>query len=123
MNHYHKCVSHFIAGLLLAGTAFTADADELMLFDFENYNTGDVIPMRDYYSEDGTTASKAEITADPTGQPGKVLHIKNASWNTLAELTLDGITADEVSQYSVIALTSTVFPGRTTTIGTSSAAG
>lgn len=103
MNHYHKGVSHFIAGLLLAGTAFTADADELMLFDFENYNTGDVIPMRDYYSEDGTTASKAEITADPTGQPGKVLHIKNASWNTLAELTLDGITADEVSQYSVIA--------------------
>lgn len=65
----------------------TATADEITLFDFEDFNLGDAVAMRDYYSEDGTTKSKAEITSDPSGKAGKVLHVKNGSWNTLAELT------------------------------------
>lgn len=96
-------MNRFFAGLLCVGAALSSSADELLLFDFENYSIGDAVPMRDYYSEGVGTPSRAEITADPTGQPGKVLHVKNASWNTLVELTLNGITADEVSDYSIIA--------------------
>lgn len=104
-------LNRLFVAFLCGGMALSAAADEMMLFDFENYAVGDVIPMRDYYSEDGTTPSKAEITADPTGQPGKVLHIKNASWNTLAELTLDGITVDDINQYDVITFDLYRLPG------------
>lgn len=88
--------------LLCAAATMTATADEITLFDFEDFNLGDAVAMRDYYSEDGTTKSKAEITSDPSGKAGKVLHVKNGSWNTLAELTLQGITAEEISEYDLI---------------------
>ena len=96
-------MNRILISILCSAAAMTATADEKILFDFENYNIGDAIPMRDYFSEDGSTASKAEITADPTGKAGKVLHVKNASWNTLAELTLGNISADEISEYEMIA--------------------
>ena len=64
--------------LLCAAATMTATADEITLFDFEDFNLGDVVAMRDYYSEDGTTKSKAEITSDPSGKAGKVLHVKNS---------------------------------------------
>lgn len=73
-----------------------------MLYDFENYKVGDAVAMRDYYNP--TTNSKAEIANDPTGKSNKVLHVKNASWNTLVELPLEDITAEELTdKYSLIA--------------------
>ena len=90
--------------IICAAATLTAIADEKILFDFEDYSVGDKVAMRDYYSEDGSTASKAEITNDPTGKPGKVLHVKNASWNTLAELNLTGVTAEDIADgYGLIA--------------------
>lgn len=89
--------------ILCAATAITATAGEKVLYDFENYNVGDVVPMRNYFSEDGSSPSKAEVATDPAGNPGKVLHVKNATWNTLVELPLEGITAEELGDYALIA--------------------
>ncbi len=88
--------------ILSMALSLTAAANELTLYDFENFDIGTTVAMRDFSSEDGSTPSTAEISANPTGQPGKVLHVKNASWNTLAELPLDGITADDLAEYSLI---------------------
>lgn len=87
---------------IFALTALASAADERMLFDFENYQTGDMIAMRDLFSS--TTESTAEVTADPLNAGNKVLHVTNRSWNTHVELPLDGIGADELTgDYQYIA--------------------
>lgn len=88
-----------IAALVL--TAPAIGASEKMLFDFENYKVGDEIAMRDFYND--VTDSKATITNDPTGKSNKVLHVKNASWNTLVALPMNGMTASQMTgDYSIL---------------------
>lgn len=70
-------------------------AEEKILFDFENYEAGDKIEMKDHYSE--TTESVAEVVADPANPNNKVLHVTNKSWNTLIELSIGEMTASEVT--------------------------
>ncbi|MGN1263990.1 MAG: endo-1,4-beta-xylanase [Prevotella sp.] len=84
-----------ILSAFLALAAMTATADEKVLFDFENYQIGEAIPMHDVYSQ--TTESTAKVEADPKDAGNKVLHVTNKSWNTHVELTLDGITAEEMT--------------------------
>lgn len=83
-------------------TSFAASAEEKVLFDFENYDLGARIEMRDFYSE--TTASVAEVVQDPANPNNKVLHVSNKSWNTLIELSLGQMTAEEAtSSYQYLA--------------------
>ena len=74
-------------------TPLALSAEEKILFDFENYELGDKIEMKDYYSE--TTQSVAEVVLDPTNPKNKVLHVTNKSWNTLIELPISAMNAEE----------------------------
>jgi len=76
-------------------------AEEKVLFDFENYELGDKMEMKDFYNE--TKESVAEVVADPVNPGNKVLHITNKSWNTLVELPIEQMTAKEItSQYQYL---------------------
>ncbi|MDL2241997.1 endo-1,4-beta-xylanase [Bacteroidales bacterium OttesenSCG-928-L03] len=75
--------------------SFVASAAEKVLFDFENYNLGDRIEMKDFFSE--TTASVAEVVQDPANPNNQVLHVTNKSWNTLIKLPLGQLTAEEMT--------------------------
>lgn len=74
-------------------TSLALNAEEKILFDFENYETGDMIEMKDFYSE--TTQSVAEVVQDPANPDNKVLHVTNKSWNTLIELSINAMNAEE----------------------------
>lgn len=90
---------------LLVLAAMTSTADERMLFNFEDCQIGETIPMHDIFST--TTESTAKVEADPKNASNKVLHVTNKSWNTHVELTLDGISAEEMTgeyQYLVFDL-------------------
>lgn len=66
-----------------------AQADELLLCDFESYEPGTALTMRNLYGE---TTSTAVVEADPQNPDNKVLHVKNTSWNTFVEFVLpDGL--------------------------------
>lgn len=85
----------FILPLLVLGV-LPMQSQETMLYDFENLNIGDRIPMHDYYA--GQTESVAEVTADPANPQNKVLHVTNKSWNTLIELDLGELASDNITE-------------------------
>lgn len=69
----------------------TTYANETVLYNFENYNVGEVFNMKDIYNP--TTESKAVVALDPSNPENRVLYVSNKSWNTFIELTLpEGIT-------------------------------
>lgn len=72
-----------------------SSAEEKILFDFEDYELGDRVEMRDYYNE--TTESIAEVVTDPANSKNKVLHVTNKSWNTMIELPINQRTAEEIT--------------------------
>ena len=70
-----------------------AGADDTVLCDFEGNAVGDAYTMKDIYSP--STASTATVADDPAGTGNKVLHVKNASWNTFVEFALpEGVTGE-----------------------------
>lgn len=73
-----------LLALICGAVATVANAGELTICDFENYAVGDIVPMHDIYN--GDTESTAVVTTDPAGGDNKVLHVQNASWNTLVKL-------------------------------------
>lgn len=91
-----------LLALICGAVATVANAGELTICDFENYAVGDIVPMHDIYN--GDTESTAVVTTDPAGGDNKVLHVQNASWNTLVKLPLKEITGAELTEdYSILA--------------------
>lgn len=63
-----------------------ANAQGLVLCDFENYNIGDSYPMWNFFG--GQPVSKAVVEADPKNGGNKVLHVYLKEWNSYPSFTL-----------------------------------
>lgn len=81
---------------LLALALQAAHAQETLIYDFEDMEIGDTIPMSDLYNG-YNTESRAEVTPDPANPQNKVLHVTNKSWNTLIELDLGELASGNIT--------------------------
>ncbi len=68
--------------------------DKVILQDFESYNIGDSISMRNIYGSDFSASAVACI--DPCGGENKVLHVNCTSWNTLVNITISQEIKDDL---------------------------
>lgn len=68
--------------------------DTVMLQDFESYNIGDSISMKNIYGSD--FSASAVVCIDPRDSENRVLHINCATWNTLVNIAVPGVSKEEL---------------------------
>lgn len=91
-----------LLSLACAMTLASANADDIVLCNFEGNAVGDAYTMKDIYNP--STTSVAVVADDPVTPGNKVLHVTNTSWNTFVEYALpEGITgANMLDKYQTI---------------------